>query len=39
MYNDTTAIILAYNGKIPPKYFEHDPNIINKDNKTVCDYL
>jgi len=39
VYHGTTAMKLARDKIIPPKYFEHDPNIKNGDNETVCDIL
>ena len=30
---------LAENKIIPPKYFEHNPNIVNEDNETVAEIL
>ena len=32
-------MILVYNEIIPPKEWIHDPNITNKNNKTVADIL
>lgn len=32
-------MFLARNKIIPPKLWYHNPNIKNKDNKTVSDYL
>ena len=32
-------MLLAYNNKDIPKEWEHDPNIKNKYNNTVCYYL
>lgn len=32
-------MLLAYKGIIPPKEWNHDPNIKNKKNKTVADIL
>ena len=37
--NQTTALNLASKGRIPPKYWEHDPNIVDNDGNTVEDYL
>ena len=32
----TVAMWLAYNGIIPPKEWEHDPNLKDDDNMTVA---
>ena len=38
-YGWTVAMLLAYNGIIPPKEWIHDPNIKNKRGDTVAYYL